>query len=188
MADAGLLLRVLGDVSYLSSFENMAKVEAAIGASADPVRRLGALGVLIAEHAEHLWQKLRLTNVEHERLASMAEGWRLMSPAFGEQASRALLYRLGPQQFIDHALLGWARSQSSAGDAEWHSLATLPARFAAPVFPLKAADFMKRGVEKGPALGVVLAVAEKAWIAAGFPMDDKTLGAIADAAAKSPAN
>ena len=40
MADAGLTLRVLGGVSYLASFENMAKVEAAIGAAPDPARRL----------------------------------------------------------------------------------------------------------------------------------------------------
>ena len=56
MTDAGLLLRVLGGVSYLAAFENMAKVEAAIGAQADPVRRLGALAVMVAEDAERLWQ------------------------------------------------------------------------------------------------------------------------------------
>ena len=111
MTDAGLTLRVLGSVSYLASFEMMAKVEAAIGAAADPVRRLGALAVWVAEDAERLWQKLRLTNAEHERLASMAEGWRRMSPRFGEGKARALLYRLGPLQFTDHALLGWARSK-----------------------------------------------------------------------------
>ncbi len=58
MTDAGLLLRVLGGVSYLASFENMAKVEAAIGLKADPVRRLGALAVAVAEDAERLWQKI----------------------------------------------------------------------------------------------------------------------------------
>ncbi len=42
MTDAGLLLRVLGGVSYLGAFENMAKAEAAIGAAArfrTPARR-----------------------------------------------------------------------------------------------------------------------------------------------------
>ena len=126
MTDAGLLLRVLGGVSYLASFENMAKVEAEIGLAPDPVQRLGALAVMVAEDAERLWQRLRLTNAEHERLASMAEGWRRISPAFGEQAVRALLYRLGPQAFTDHALLGWARSPASAHDADWRALATLP--------------------------------------------------------------
>jgi poly(A) polymerase len=185
MADAGLLLRVLGGISYLASFENMAKAEAATGMAPDPVRRLGALGVMIAEDAERLWQKLRLTNVEHERLASLAEGWRFMSPAFGEQRARALLYRLGPQLYTDHALLAWARSVSSSSDINWYELATLPQRFTAPVFPLKAADFMKRGVEKGPALGAALRAAEAAWIAAGFPMDANALASISEVAAKS---
>jgi poly(A) polymerase len=100
---------MLGGVSYLASFENMAKVEVAIGQAPDPVRRLGALAVRVAEDAERLWQKLRLTNIEHERLASMADGWHRFSQGLGEQAARALLYRLGPQHFTDHVLLGWAR-------------------------------------------------------------------------------
>ncbi len=182
MTDAGLLLRALGGVSYLASFENMAKVEAEIGLAPDPVQRLGALAVMVAEDAERLWQRLRLTNAEHERLASMAEGWRRISPAFGEQAVRALLYRLGPQAFTDHALLGWARSPASAHDADWRALATLPARWTAPVFPLKAADFIERGVEKGPALGEALRAAEAAWVAAGFPAEQAALGKIADTA------
>jgi poly(A) polymerase len=186
MTDAGLLLRVLGGVSYLGAFENMAKVEVAIGVAPDPARRLGALAVAVAEDAERLWQKLRLTNNEHERLASMSEGWRRISPSFGEQGWRALLYRLGPEHFTDHALLGWARSQGSAHDEAWHALATLPTRWSAPVFPLKAADFIKRGVEKGPALGAALAAAEKAWIAAGFPDEVVALESIATMTMRSP--
>ncbi len=179
MTDAGLSPRMLGGVSYLASFENMAKVEVAIGEPPDPVRRLGALAVMVAEDAERLWQKLRLTNVEHERLASMAEGWRRISAGFGVPGARALLYRLGPQQFTDHALLGWARSQATAHDEAWLRLATLPARWTAPAFPLKAADFIQRGIAKGPALGAALAAAEKAWIAAGFPSDQASLNRIA---------
>jgi len=186
MADAGLLLRALGRVPYLASFGKMVKVEAAVGEAADPVRRLGALGVLVAEDAEHLWQKLRLANSEHERLASMAEGWRRISPSFGEQVSRALLYRLGPQHFTDHALLGWARSDATANDTDWRALATLPARWTAPAFPLKAADFIKRGVEKGPALGAAIGAAERAWIASGFPAEPSVLEKIADSTAMPP--
>jgi len=185
MTDAGLTLRVLGGVSYLASFEMMAKVEAAIGMSPDPVQRLGALAVWVAEDAERLWQKLRLTNAEHERLASMGEGWRRISPEHGEQAARALLYRLGPQQFTDHALLAWARSSVGAIDAAWHELATLPQRWTAPAFPLKAADFMARGVDRGPALGVAMAKAEAAWIEAGFPDDAAALAKIVEAVAKT---
>ena len=188
MTDAGLLLRVLGGVSYLGSFENMAKVEAAIGAEPNAVRRLGALAVAVPEDADRLWLRLRLANSEHERLASMGESWGRISPLFGERAAKALLYRLRPQQFTDRVLLGWARSQASANDAEWHALATLSQRWTAPVFPLKAADFMKRGVVQGPALGAAIAAAEQAWIAAGFPGDQAALDAIADEITRTPAS
>jgi tRNA nucleotidyltransferase/poly(A) polymerase len=186
MAHAGLLLRVLGGVPYLAAFENMAKAEAAIGADPNAVRRLGALGVAIAEDAERLWQKLRLANNEHERLASMGEGWRRVSPVYGEKAAKALLYRLRPQNFTDHVLLGWARSDATSNDAEWRALATLPQRWTAPMFPLKAADFMKRGVPQGPTLGVAIAAAEQAWVAAGFPSDQAALDAITGDAVHAP--
>lgn len=186
MNDAGLALRILGGVSYLASFENMAKVEAAIGLHADPVRRLGALAVVVPEDARRLFERLRLTNNELTRLASMAEGWRRISPLLGESGARALIYRLGAETFIEHALLGWARSPASASDKNWHGFATLPQRWSAPVFPLKAADFVKRGISKGPSLGQALRAAEASWVAQGFPDDTATLGAIADAAVKIP--
>ena len=179
MAHAGLLLRVLGGVPYLAGFENMAKAETALTLAPDATRRLAALGVTIVEDAERLWQKLRLTNAEHARLAAMADNWRKFSPAADETLARAMLYRLKEQSFTDSALLAWARSQASDHDASWHALATLPQRWSAPVFPLKAADFMARGVEKGPVLGEVMRAAEAAWIAAGFPENAQALETIA---------
>ena len=47
------------------------------------MRRLGALAVVIAEDAERLAAKLRLTNAEHERLVSLADAWWRISPAMG---------------------------------------------------------------------------------------------------------
>lgn len=183
MADSGLLLRVLGGVSYLGAFEMMAKVEAAAGLPADPVRRLGALAAAVPEDGERLWQRLRLTNAEHARLVSMADGWRSVAPG-DEQAARALLYRLKPPAFCDRVLLAWARAPVGAQDQDWLALASLPQRWAAPTFPLKAADLMAHGVEKGAGLGAALRAAEAAWIAAGFPADAATLAGIAAAAAK----
>jgi poly(A) polymerase len=148
---------------------------------ADPVQRLGALGVRVTEDADRLWQRLRLSNAEHERLQSMGEAWWRISPA-DEQHGRVLLYRLGPVRFVDRALLAWARSPASAHDPAWRTLATLPERWSVPVFPLKAADFMKRGVPQSPALGAALRAAEEAWIAEDFPADGAAIKAIADAA------
>jgi poly(A) polymerase len=180
MADAGLLLRVLGGVSYFGAYENMAKVEPATGLAADPVRRLGALAVAVPEDAERLWEKLRLSNSEHERLVSIGDGWRRISPAMGEQAARVLLYRIGPERFTDRVLLAWSRSDAGAHDRDWQALAGLPQRWTAPAFPIKAADLMARGLEKGPALGAAMRAAEQAWIEADFPQDPDAVTAIVD--------
>ena len=102
-----------------------------------------------------------------------------------EQAARALLYRLGPQSFADRVLVAWARSAAGAADAAWHELATLPQRWPAPVFPLKAADFIRRGIAAGPALGAAMRAAEAAWIAADFPAERAAIDAIADEAAQA---
>ena len=184
MAESGLLATVLGGIAFIASFENMIKVEAALGAVPDPVRRLGALGVWVAEDAERLSQRLRLSNAETERLLTLEHWWRI-APQAGEQAARALLYHLGPQSVADRVFVAWARSEAGVADRAWHELATLPQRWTAPVFPLKAADFTRRGVAAGPALGAALRAAEAAWIAADFPADRAALDAIADGAAKS---
>jgi poly(A) polymerase len=183
MAESGLLLPVLGGVPDLAGFENMAKVEAAAGMQADPVQRLGALAVRISEDAERLWQRLRLSNAEHARLSAMGDTWWRVSPE-QQRAARVLLYRLGPERFVDRVLIAWARSPAAgAHDAAWLALAKLPERWTVPVFPLKAGDFIGRGVEKGPALGAAMHEAEESWIAADFPSDEAAIAAIADAAA-----
>jgi len=183
MAESGLLDEVLGGVAYLASFQNMAKIEAALATEADAIRRLGALGVWVAEDAERLTQRLRLSNAESERLLALELWWRV-APGAGEQAARALLYRLGPERFVDRVLLAWSRSDAGIADSGWKHLATLPQRWTVPIFPLRAADFTGRGIVAGPLLGAVLHAAELAWIAAAFPADRPTLDVIADQAAR----
>jgi poly(A) polymerase len=182
MSEIGLLLQVLGGVPYLAGFENMAKVEAAAGLSPDPVQRLGGLAVAVPEDAERLRERLRLTNAEHARLASMGAHWRTFSPAHGEPRARALLYLLKPESYVDCALLAWVRSQSPAHDEAWRALVQLPQRWTAPAFPIKAADFISRGMSPGPALGKALREAEQAWIGAGFPDSKNELERIVSAA------
>jgi poly(A) polymerase len=179
MAESGLLSMVLGGIAFLASFENTIKVDAALGVEADAIRRLGALGVWVEEDAERLTQRLRLSNAESGRLLALDCWWRV-APRPDGRAARALLYQLGPQSFADRVFIAWSRSDAGAADGAWHELASLPQRWTAPVFPLKAADFVKRGVAEGPPLGVVLRAAETAWIAADFPMDTATIAAIAD--------
>jgi poly(A) polymerase len=186
MAETGILGTVLGGVPLLASFENVVKAEAEMGFSADAVRRLGALAVTVKEDGERLAQRLRLSNAEAERLVALEHWWRV-SPATGAQPARALLYHLGPQSFTDRVLIGWSRSTAGAADGGWHELANLPQRWTASKFPLKAADFIDRGVAAGPALGAAMRSAEQAWIAANFPADRGALDAIADGAVRDVA-
>jgi len=183
MTETGLLGNVLGGVALLASFENMAKVEAAAVLEPDPVRRLGALGVWVAEDGERLAQRLRLSNAEAERLTALERWWRV-SPEPGGKSARALLYRLGPQHFIDQVLVAWSRSAAGVADHAWRALAELPRTWSAPEFPLKATNFMARGLAAGPALGAAMRAAEQAWIAADFPADAAAIRAIADRAVR----
>jgi tRNA nucleotidyltransferase/poly(A) polymerase len=183
MADAGFMTMLLGGVPLTASFAGMAGVEAAAGVMPDAVRRLGALGVFIAEDAGRLREKLRLFNAEHDRLVSIADRWWRLSSSLDEAGMQSLLYRLGPDRYLDRVLVAWTRAPHGAADPEWHRLATLPARWTAPRFPLKSADFAGRGVPRGPALGAAMRLAEEAWIAAGFPQDDAALDRIANDAA-----
>jgi tRNA nucleotidyltransferase/poly(A) polymerase len=175
MGDAGLLLELLGGVTYHAALAAMIDAEKQLGLQADAMRRLAALAVATVDDAERLTQRLRLSNAEGERLDSMAYRWWRLG-ALDEASARVRLYKLGPDRFRDRVMLGWARIGGDAGN--WQRLATLPARWTAPVFPLKAADFMAKGAQAGPALGAMLARAERLWIDAGFPSDKDAVDAI----------
>jgi poly(A) polymerase len=185
MTEAGILGPVLGGVALPASFARMEAIEEAIGLAPDACRRLGALAIFIVEDAQRLSERLRLSNTETDRLTSMGQGWWRASPALGEQALRALLYRLGEQAFVDRMMLAWSRAKATAADPEWQRALTLPRRWPRPAFPLRAADLIARGLARGPALGKALAAAEEAWIAADFPREESILATIADAAASA---
>src|SRR6202035_298628 len=143
------------------------------------VRRLGALAVAVTEDAKRIATRLRLSNAETRALDSMGHRWWRLA-GMDEATARRRLYRLGADRYRDRLMLAWARAGVGTDSAHWRQFATLPERWRAPTFPLKAADFVARGIARGPALGQVLGLAEDAWLAAGFPLDQATLQAIAD--------
>jgi poly(A) polymerase len=179
MVEGGLLLPIFGGVAYTGPFAALISIEHALGLDPDPIRRLGALAVVVTEDARRLASHLRLTNAETKMLDSMGHRWWRLA-GMDEVRARRRLYRLGGERYRDRLLLAWARSGDAANDASWRELATLPARWSAPKFPLKAADFIARGIAQGPGLGQALALAEDAWLAAEFPLDQLSLATIAD--------
>lgn len=61
MTDAGLLLTIVGGVSYTGPFAAMISAERALGLAPDPVRRLAALAVAVTEDAKRVAVRLRLS-------------------------------------------------------------------------------------------------------------------------------
>jgi poly(A) polymerase len=179
MADAGLLLAIVGGVTYTGPYAAMISAERALGLAPDPVRRLAALAVAVTEDAKRVAARLRLSNAETKVLDSMGHRWWRLA-GMDELRARQRLYRLGEEQYRDRLMLAWARSGESVEDDYWREFAELPQRWTAPKFPLRAADFISRGIAEGPALGHVLTLAEDAWLAEDFPLAPAALAAIAD--------
>lgn len=179
MDDAGLLLRLTAGVVYHGAFANMIAAERELGIEPDAILRLGALAVAVTEDAKRLSQRWRLSNAETKRLDSMGHRW-WRATGMDEATAQRRLYRLGEGRYRDRMMLAWARAGRDFMAPPWRELATLPQRWTPPVFPLKAADFIARGIPEGSALGHVLTLAEDAWLAMQFPLDEAALKAIAD--------
>jgi poly(A) polymerase len=182
MADGGLLQSLIGGVAYTGPLSAMIGIERALHLPASPTRRLAALTVAVTEDATRVARRLRLSNAEAKALDSMGHRWWRFAARNGASARR-MLYRLGAEPYHDRVLLAWARDGGDTTSSRWRELAELPQRWTAPKFPLRAADFIARGMAEGPALGHVLSLAEDAWLAADFPLDEAALAAIADEAA-----
>jgi poly(A) polymerase len=177
-----LLLPILGGVAYTGPLGAMISAERMLGWKPDAIRRLAALAVAVTEDAKRVAARLRLTNAEAKALDSMGHRWWRLA-GMDEATARRRLYRLGADHYRDRLLLAWARAGGNTDSTHWRQLALLPERWRAPKFPLKAADFIARGIAEGPVLGQALALAEDAWLAADFPLEEAALKTIADQAA-----
>ena len=182
MADGGLLQLLIGGVAYTGPLSTMIAIERELGLPASAIRRLAGLAVAVTEDAKRVAARLRLSNAEAKALDSMGHRWWRFASR-DEANARRLLYRLGAERYHDRVLLAWSRGGDDVSSVRWRDLAELPQRWTPPKFPLKAADFIARGMTEGPALGHVLTLAEDAWLAADFPLDEAALASIADQAA-----
>ncbi|MCC8952501.1 CCA tRNA nucleotidyltransferase [Bradyrhizobium sp. Pear77] len=179
MGDGGLLLPLFGGVAYTGPFAAMIEIEQLMALKPSATRRLAALTVAVTEDARRIASRLRLSNAEAKALDSMGHRWWRL-PGMDEARAKRRLYRLDEEPYRDRLLLAWARTGANRDVDQWRALATLPQRWRAPHFPLRASDFIARGIAEGPALGHVLTLAEDAWLAADFPLDPQVLSGIAD--------
>lgn len=94
--------------------------------------------------------------------------------------ARLCLYRHGREAALEGFALAASTSESGIDDSHGDVLAGQDV----PVLPVKGADFVARGFEKGPPIGAAMARFEELWIRAGFPTAPEAVERLLDDAAK----
>jgi poly(A) polymerase len=163
----------LGGVVELGRFGRAAAFEHEEGGHPDPIHRLAALAVLVEEDADRLREHLRLSNAELARLTAYARLLARMKSEAGP-LDRSAIRRFVAEHEVDTmrdvltATEGEPRPRLSADGLEAYRRFTTGEE-KTPMFPLRGADLLARGVVKGPEMGDRLERARQAWLAEGCP-------------------
>jgi poly(A) polymerase len=177
MSQSGVIEPILG-MGYPARLERLAAIERAAGDTADAILRLAAFAVLTVEDADRLRQRLRLSNEEHTRLVEAAETCVALRGAETPPPVshlREMLFQCGARAATDGLALAFAASGATATDSAWMAAMRYLRTTPAPIFPLKGADLIARGMAPGRDLGATLNALQKAWIRAGFPTEPAAL-------------
>ncbi|MFO1169576.1 MAG: CCA tRNA nucleotidyltransferase [Hyphomicrobiaceae bacterium] len=173
MLGHGLIADVVG-VPWLTRLVRVVAQEEALGAPPDPVLRLAALTVCVAEDGTRLFERLKLSGAERDRLLALGATIAMDFPT-DPRSAEELLYRFGMVTYHDRLMLAWARAGVSADDAAWQTLAKNAGASHPRVFPLRGRDLIGLGASPGPRLGEILRQIEDAWVAGGFLEDRAAL-------------
>ena len=183
VCDAGLLSDLIAGACDPARLRRLIAVEAARGEPPDALLRLAALSVVIEEDAERLRERLRLSNDETDRLATLAKAGvglhgALAPPSLGD--IRILLFERGRQGARDALSLAHADSGAPAADPRFASAYRFASDTPEPRLPFSGADIVARGVGPGRRVGLVLKTLQAKWIRAGFPREPETLARLLD--------
>jgi poly(A) polymerase len=175
----GFLQPYLPGARQFARFDRLVGLERDLGRKPDATLRLAMLygG---RPPVGRLKQLLLLSNAIAKHLGRIAALGGIAETPLSEPAAREMLYRRGKRVYLDFVLLSWAAA--ARADDAWPALFALPGSWRAPRFALSGGDVMARGVASGPAVGAVLDQVERAWIAAGFPDDERFIETALDKA------
>jgi len=187
ICQAGLLSPLVAGQTDASRLTRLAAIEAQLESPPDALLRLAALCVLIEEDAERLRERLRLSNLEAERLVVVARGLADLHdgeapPSFG--ALRRLLFERRRQGALDALALFQADSGSPPDDWRFARARAFLLATPEPTLPITGADVVARGVAHGQRVGATLKKLQALWIRAGFPREPETLARLLDEALK----
>lgn len=170
----GILAEVLPEATLFSRLDRMVEIETGLRVD-DPVRRLGAVLDADGPGVLAISNRLRLSNVERDRLVALLDCTDAPDPAWSGERARRTHYRLGDPLFADAIVLRWAEAGAEAGigagAAPWRDFLEAAETWRRPEFPLRGADALKLGLSAGPAVGDALTRAEDWWIEGDFGAD-----------------
>ena len=164
MYDEGVLGHMLPDAMNFDRLSRLIELEINLNLN-DPIRRLASVMDLGKLDLDALSERLRLSNVQGERLAAMVEHRSAIAPTLGEAGRNALIYRIGASTFLDVALVGWA---GASVEGEWAALVDACNNWLPKKFPLGGDDVTALGAPSGPDVGILLQAVEEWWIDGGF--------------------
>lgn len=164
MYDEGVLGHILPEAMNFDRLSRLIELEKNLNLN-DPIRRLASVMELDTIDLDALSQRLRLSNVQGDRLTAMAEHQSAIVPTLGEAERDALIYRIGTSIFLDVALVGWAGDDMDKG---WDNLVDACNNWLPKEFPLRGDDVMALGALSGPDIGILLRAVEEWWVDGGF--------------------
>jgi poly(A) polymerase len=159
MADCGVLSAVLPearDIAVLTRLQT----------TADWLLRLAAL-LCDAAAATAVAARLKLSNVERDRLLALTDVDPVLSDRTDPQTLRRALYHLGGTLTADRILLAWAKDPA-AEPGPWRALLSAAAAWEPKTLPVRGEDVLGFGIKPGPEVGRLLAAVEEWWIGSGF--------------------
>ena len=159
----GILKPVIPEITEdrLPALSRTIAAEVATGVSADWRRRLAALLPADAGVGETVGRRLRLSNADRIRIAAAVV-------PLAQQSVPALAWSIGAQAVADRLLIAGDVSDSARDILAWQR----------PKMPVSGRDLLARGLAPGPQIAKRLLDFERAWIAAGFPLDDASVETI----------
>jgi poly(A) polymerase len=185
VGECGFLEPILGGVGYTNRLSRLIAIEAERRAGGDAVLRLAALAVAIPEDADRLRERLRLANVEADRLRAAAAaliGLHGITAPPSFHGLRTLLFSAGREAARDGLMLLQAEARAPASDAAFDTAGRFLADVPEPMLPINGADIIARGVSPGHPVGRALRVFQASWIRAGFPKEPETLAGLLEEA------
>jgi poly(A) polymerase len=148
------------------------EIEASAELGPDAMLRMSAMlpddAIAGAAAAASVADRLKLSNTDRRRLASLAAPPVTLTPEMSAEEMHVGIYGLGRAAFADLVWLTWSRLGLSASLMPHVEMA---ASWDIPKFPLGGDDVKDLGVSQGPAVGDLLQEVEAWWIAGDFAAD-----------------